>query len=235
MNPNLIFEIIAVILFFANLGIHLYGQAKGLETVKRCTKALILGLLTVWYLVASEAPARAAAMPDSLAVAGLLFSLLGDVLLGDDGPAFFVGGTAFALAHLCYLFFYARGFSFAALPVWATAVGPAIALAAMLLAVLRLRKGCKGPIFAAVAFYMLINATTACFAFWRLTAAPSFATVIALVGAVLFFISDAVLFGAMFVHGKSAKRDVAVMSTYGMAQFFITWALILMGAAAGAA
>ena len=161
---------------------------------------------------------------------GLVFSLLGDILLLLP-PRFFISGlAAFLTAHLCYLV----GFNLQPLAAgWQAALTAVILLPPMIWLADTLRRGlARQPqwahlvkpvlVYAAVIGLMLLSAL---FCFWRegwtLPAAA-----IASLGALLFFASDTMLTVHRFLR-RLPNGDLWVMVTYLSGQTAIAAAALL--------
>jgi alkenylglycerophosphocholine hydrolase len=162
---------------------------------------------------------------------GLMFSLVGDVLLMLPGSRFFISGlVAFLLAHVAYII----GFGPIPLPIhW----GSLLALAAVILVGFfdfrRIQAGvCRRAdtaqmlvpvrIYGVVISLMLFAALlTLMRPEWPLQAA-----VYASVGAALFYISDSILACNRFADPIPAA-DVLVMVSYHAAQFLIAAAVLM--------
>ena len=91
-----------------------------------------------------------------------------------------------------------------------------------------LKKHLAKALFYPMFLYLLINGTMNSFAFFRLISVPCFATIITAIGAVLFFISDSVLFNVRFNKESVFKTHFLVMLTYIVAEFLIVEGLILL-------
>ena len=85
----------------------LYANVTGNFTLYLIFKPLIVGTLLAYLVINNGQKGKAA----SYAIAGLVFSLLGDVLLIFEqmNPLFFMGGLiSFLVAHLLYILYYIR-------------------------------------------------------------------------------------------------------------------------------
>lgn len=159
----------------------------------------------------------AAGAPD-LVVAGLALGAAGDFFLSRAGTrAFLAGMAAFAAGHLAY------GAEFLAAGVWPAAI-PAFALAALGLSTeawLAPRTGeLRWPVrgYVAVITLMALAALTLPAARWP-----------ALLGALLFLLSDLLLALELFVlSGKGPKRAAgyALWSAYWSGQALILWGMV---------
>lgn len=190
-----------------------------------CIAAEYLGLRWLVYLakpvatLAIIAAAARVAEPVSpryrtLVVAGLAWSLLGDVLLMLPQDLFVAGLAAFLVAHLCYISAFAGAGGGA--KAWGAFIGVALFGAAMLailwpkLGVMRLP----------VAAYVAVIATMAwqALARWRATGAPGAGA--AALGGVLFLASDGAIAVGRFVTDFPGDRAF-VLATYWAAQWLI--------------
>ena len=207
-------------LFIIASAVHLYASLKKDKKLRAQSKVFLLLLLLGWYLLA----ARTVSV---LMVLALFFSWLGDVLLIPDGKKWFVaGGVAFMVSHLFFVLFYSRNVDFSAIPGWAVAAAAIVYIAVTLLVFKGLRPHLPKALFYPMLAYLLINGTMNCFALYQLLSLPCAATVIAYIGAVLFFCSDSCLFYTRFKKDTRFKTHFAVMLTYLAGEF-----LIALGAA----
>ena len=154
--------------------------------------------------------------------AGLVFSLVGDVLLMWDN-LFVPGLGAFLIAQLCYSFAFYRSnenkpgflkkYPIAALPAVMYGIGLSFALYPNLgeLAI---------PVFvyAGVISVMLLMAIN------RIGNASKESAQFVTLGAILFVLSDSILAFNKF-HTPYEWGPAAVMLTYGLAQYFLVWGM----------
>jgi uncharacterized membrane protein YhhN len=169
---------------------------------------------TLVVLVALAAPEPVSATYRVLVVAGLLFSLAGDVLLMLAEDRFLAGLACFLVAHLLY----AAAFAGAG----AGLVSPALAVPYVLVGAMILRSlwADLGRVRAPVALYVTVIVVMAWQAAARWEQTSHRGALLAAVGAALFVASDAALavnrFGSSF---RSAQ--LVVLSTYYAAQWLI--------------
>lgn len=148
-------------------------------------------------------------------VAGLVFSLLGDVLLMAS-PRLFVGGLlAFLAAHLCYLRAFTGDTRLFAQPA---ALAGLLAIGSGILAVLW--NGLEPALKAPVVVYMLVLVAMAAQAIARAKEHPGRSTRAAAIGALLFVVSDAVLAIDRF-RAPIPLASLWVLGTYWSAQWGI--------------
>ncbi|NLP52408.1 lysoplasmalogenase [Bacillus sp. RO1] len=150
-------------------------------------------------------------------LAGLLFSIIGDILLMLPKDRFVYGLGSFLAGHVCYVvaFWYFPGGD--AVNVW-------ISGALFLVAILYLLKLSKGVVnsggivlFLAVTTYVAIITSMVLAAFY--SQQP-----LIIAGAILFFFSDAILAWDRFV-GKLTYRNYLVMIPYYLAQYLFAISL----------
>lgn len=154
---------------------------------------------------------------------GLVFSLLGDILLMLPARFFLAGMAAFLLTHLAYIFVFNHlpmEFRWEILLPVAAAAGAFVFLMRRIRAGLRRRRqsGMLVPIgiYAVILSTMMLAAlTTLLRPGWE----PEAALVVSL-GGVLFFLSDAVLAYHQFV-ADVRQGDLLVMVSYHLAQLLI--------------
>lgn len=151
---------------------------------------------------------------DALLVAGLAFSLAGDVLLMLPGH-FIAGLVAFLLAHLCYIVLFRQGVGWLPRP-WALAA--TLGVGAALYAVLF---GGLGPVLRpAVAAYVVVIGFMAAQAIGRAAALKDKASLAVAIGSVCFMLSDSLLALNRF-HQPLPMAQAWVLSTYYAAQALI--------------
>ncbi len=153
-------------------------------------------------------------------LAGLVLSLIGDVLLMLPGDHFVPGLVAFLLAHVCYIVAFAPGSSGKARATGFVVVAlvAGVNLAGLLP---RVDAALRIPVLA----YVAVLATMAAFAMARVwtpavaQAVPHSAR-LAAIGAVLFMVSDSLLAWDRFAGGVPAPA-LLVLGTYYAAQWCI--------------
>ncbi|WP_092143905.1 MULTISPECIES: lysoplasmalogenase [unclassified Pseudomonas] len=147
---------------------------------------------------------------------GLIFSLVGDVLLAWPGDLFVFGLGAFLLAHLAYLKAYLSDCRRPALLPLALALG----IGAMLLGVL-VSNG-LGSLLVPVTVYGLVISTMLWRALARLgTGVPKRSAWLAAAGALAFVFSDSLIGINRFVHPFHAASYLIIIS-YWLGQWGIT-------------
>ncbi len=181
------------------------------------TKPLLLLLLIGFYLTATG---------DQLwsLLLALITSWLGDVLLMLKGNKWFlIGGTSFFLAHIFFILTYAAHIQMSMVS-WGVIIPTAIVfVGAAVLVISQLKDSAPGFMLPLMFLYLLANSTMNVFALMRVHSRPGLEAWTAFAGAVLFFLSDCVLFIIRFHRKKDRvpKPDVIVMTTYILAQLLI--------------
>jgi uncharacterized membrane protein YhhN len=192
-----------------------YAVAEDRRGVEYVAKPAVLLLL----LLAALALDPASGAQRDVFVVGLAFSLAGDVLLMLPGEHWFVFGlAAFLIAHLAYIVgFWVAGVSAAPLLVGLVVV----AIALVLLGLRIVRAVARGPEAALVVPVMVYVGAIS------LMVASAFGTaqVLAVVGALLFYASDAVLAWTRFV-GSMRHGRLVIMVTYHLAQAALVLSLV---------
>lgn len=206
----------ALVLLLADTALHLLWPKY--DTL---TKALLLPLITLFYVSGTPAP-----LP--LLVAAFLASWLGDLLLELPGDGWFTaGGCAFLTAHILFMLVYAAQVRpeelrwSVLLPVLAVYLGVSLWIMRLI------RAGTPTWLRLPMLLYLLANSAMNLFALARLMGSPDAGGAVAYLGALLFFVSDCTL----FVERNGGKRPFGrfpmVMSTYIAAQLFIALGMLL--------
>ena len=217
-------KIIFLVLLAASSAVHLYGSWVRKEKIRVVTKPMLLIFIVLYYVTSGVS-----IIP--LLIAALVASWLGDVLLMPHGNAWFTaGGIAFMLAHFLFIAVYVPQVSFSEVN-WFIAVPAAVAyysVSAVIIHLLRptTPKKMQIPMYV----YLLANSTMNVFALMQLISNPCAGSVVAYIGAVLFFISDCTLFLVRYYKKPDIifKRHFTVMFTYILGEFMITQGMIML-------
>lgn len=153
---------------------------------------------------------------------GLLFSFSGDLLLTQNGANFFLAGMlAFALAHICYSWYF-----YLVRPIGKESKGILLLAGAMviisMLPVYYLLEPFLGLFKVPVLIYMCLIGTMAVMAVHTIKSADDkkLALTYFLPGACLFIISDMILAFAIF-RFDNPMLHIPVMALYGLSQYLI--------------
>jgi len=210
--------------------------ARAWRRVSWITKPAALAMLIAWFVLCTASLAPGPGRPTAVFWfgAGLLFSLIGDILLMAPGNFFLGGLAAFLLAHLAYILGYNPD-----LPAFTPAAVPPVVLLSLAVVVWsvrfyrRIRYGLViktggrrlrvGVFFYSIAITaMLLSALLTLFRpEWGLV--PAAVTVL---GSLLFFISDSILAFDRFVRPISHGR-LKVRVTYHLGQIALIAGVIL--------
>lgn len=198
-------------LALASTGLLLRAEASGLRRQTYVFKPLTTALILV---LALSAPSPVSSAYQTAVVFGLIFSLAGDIFLMLPSDRFVAGLASFLIAHGFYIaaFHPAAGSALSA-----AALFPFLLYGAILLRVLWPHLGrLGGPVLLYAAALLVMG--------WQAAeqhlAVSSSATFAALVGAVLFVVSDSVLALNRFARPFRAAQPV-VLTTYFTAQWLI--------------
>ncbi len=183
----------------------------GLARLEEIAKPLTLAFLVLAALAADPPPHHAAAR--TILVAGLVFSLLGDVALLPRIDQFIGGLCAFLLAHIAYV---AAGLDIGVHPDGAI-IGAVVVVAAMAVLAPRIGRAVHtGPdpsLLGPVLAYMAVISAMVVVAFG--TGRPVFAA-----GAALFYASDAQLAWNRFVRSDT-RLELGCIVTYHVGQVLL--------------
>lgn len=199
------------ILVLVSALLHLRAEYRGPRWQVYVFKPLTTALIVA---VALAAPAPVSSFYQTAVVVGLLFSLAGDVFLMLPRDRFIAGLVSFLLAHLCYV---AAFDSSVDVPVSPVALGPFLLYGLVLV---RLLWPHLGRLRIPVMVYAAVLLVMGWMAAEQHLALADGRTLLALVGAGLFVVSDSVLAWNRFVRRFQASQAV-VLSTYFTAQWLI--------------
>ncbi|MBP2257727.1 lysoplasmalogenase [Virgibacillus alimentarius] len=173
----------------------------------------IIPMVLIIYYACRQVPQHRE-MTHSLLLIGLGFSMVGDGTL----HWFIVGLSAFLIGHLCYIGAFWKQFQFS----WqrATSLIPLLIFSAMIGSqfVDGLKQSGNQELIIPVIFYILAIMMMCWLAMMT-------RNIWAMIGSILFVISDSILAWNKFV-AQVAYEDVLVMMTYYAAQFFIAHSLM---------
>ena len=206
--------------------IHLYHSWTNERKKRAITKPFLLPLIILYYLFS-------VAQVNWILVAALITSWIGDVLLIPKGTKWFLaGGISFLISHITFICVYIGNVDFAAVNFFnVVPVALLYIAAAALIFKTLLPHADNKPLFGAMAFYILTNATMNIFALMQLLTLKNPGAVVAYIGAVLFYCSDCSLFLVDFHPKKDLvfKRHFTVMLTYVIGEFLITQGILMIG------
>ena len=212
-----------LILYILCSGIHLYHSWKDISRKRAMTKPWLLLLLTLWYVTSTRDISW-------ILVAALLTSWLGDVLLIPKGHGWFTaGGISFLISHFLFITVYAPSVAFDRVP-WLLVVPVALVYYGISIMIIRAVKPTTPKIMVApMCLYLIANSTMNIFALMRCMTLRTPGSLIAVIGAVLFFVSDCTLFLVRYYPKQQLifKKHFTVMLTYLAGEALITLGILM--------
>lgn len=199
------------LLVFASAFVCIHAEMTGRRGAAYVFKPLTMVLVLA---LALQPSASTSAFYAWMIVGGLMFSLVGDVLLMLPSDRFAVGLASFLVAHLFYIVAFAADAGFGSAPL---ALLPFVLGSAALYPLLRPK---LGRLEIPVLLYMLVISVMAWQAVARWLAIGQLGALLASIGAVLFVISDAALALNRF-HRPTPAAPVWKRSTYFGGQWLI--------------
>ena len=207
-------------IFIVSTTIHLYASLKKDQKLRNITKPFILLALLGFYLCE-------ASNIYVTVILALIFSWLGDVFLMGKGVKYFtIGGIAFMIGHFFFCLSYLKDIDFSSINPIVIAFFAAIFIIAVVIIFSKLRAFLPKALFYPMFAYLLINGTMNCFAIYRLFTLANINTIVTVIGAVLFFISDSSLFFVRFNKDGKLQSHFLVMLTYSLGEFLIVLGLL---------
>jgi len=208
-------------IFIISSGIHLFASFKQYKPLRNVTKPIILLSLLGFYL-------ESVGEPSWFLILALIFSWIGDVLLIPNGTKWFTaGGISFMISHVFFILAYCEDANVFVLD-WYIYVIFGIVFAFLVAFIFKkLKPHLPKALFYPMALYLLINGTMNCFAIFRFFVGVDYPTIVTIIGAFSFFISDATLFFVRFKKDSKIKTHFSVMLTYSIAECLIILGFIL--------
>ena len=203
--------IILSALAFSSAAAHIYAGQKGLRRYAYVFKPLTMVLL---LLIAVLAAKESASVYGLAIIAGIVFSLMGDVALMLPRKRIVIGMGAFLVAHIAYIVSFSSGTS-AISNVWLLL--PFLLYALMMgWTVLPHAGKLKLP----VGIYEMAIMVMAWRALERMLQTGNTGAMLAFSGALLFVISDS-LWACNFIVKRCRKAQMLILVTYYFAQWLI--------------
>ena len=191
---------------------------------RRITKPFLIPLILLYYLVSAQHPIW-------FLVLALIFSWLGDVFLMFQGNTWFtIGGIAFGISHIFFVLTYVGSVRWDAVRLSVVIPVAVVYFAVTTLIILAVVKQTPKKMLPAMYLYLIANSAMNIFAIMQLESAPCTGTIIAVVGAILFFISDCCLFLVRYSKRPELvfKKHFTVMLTYIVGEFLITQGMLML-------
>jgi uncharacterized membrane protein YhhN len=212
MNKN-----IWLFIFIASLIANLAGALLHNETVQAFSKPLIIISLGIYFITATQ---RQELVVKRWIVLALVFSWVGDIFLIfqiNDPRYFILGLCSFLIAHLCYVFFFARIGAFESIKLrWWLLLSVLIYYGFLMMYLDSYLGDMKIP----VRIYGVVISMMLMLALHMLYLKDKKAGLLMMTGALLFVVSDSVLAINKFYQSFEPAGFI-IMLTYGMAQLFI--------------
>lgn len=212
-----------LLLFAAFATVHLYHSWKDDAKKRGMTKPFLLLTLAGFYAASAETICW------SLLFA-LLTSWLGDVLLIPKGHKWFIiGGISFLISHFLFIAVYVPDLQAQAVP-WLLIVTLVPVYVGISLATIRaVRETTPKLMVSPMYLYLLSNSAMNLFALARLFSMKTSGSLVAYIGAVLFFASDCVLFLVRYYRKPEVifKKHFSVMLAYLTGELLITMGILM--------
>lgn len=216
-------NLILVLLFLVTCR-HLYDSWRDDAKKRAYTKPFPLLLIMLYYVLST----KNISIPLILA---LFTSWLGDVLLIPKGHKWFtMGGISFMLSHLFFVLVYLKNIQFSKIPWgWAIPIWLIYHMISMYI-MYRVKDNTPKMMVFPMYFYLLCNSTMNVFALLQHLSLQSNGSLVALIGAILFFVSDCTLFIVRYSKNPNLvfKKHFTVMLTYILGEFLITLGMLMI-------
>ena len=217
-------KILFVFLFAVFSVLHLIASWQDNRKFRAYTKPFLLLFLLLYYIAAENE----LSVPLVLA---LVTSWLGDVLLIPKGHRWFAfGGIAFMLSHLFFILVYLQKIDLTHQP-WLLIIPVAVLYYGVALRIIvSLKENTPKMMIFPMYFYLLCNSTMNIFALMQLCTNRNAAAAVAYAGALLFYISDCLLFLVRYHPDTELiyKKHFFVMLTYLLGEFLITCGILML-------
>ena len=204
--------------------VHLVDSYKDNSKNRAKTKGFLLPLILLFYL-------SSVSEYSWVLIAALITSWLGDVLLIPKGTKWFVsGGISFLISHILFIFTYIPNIDFNAIKWYIVIPVALIYFTVAGIIIKNIIGNTPGMMIAPMFAYLIANSTMNAFALMQLVSDPCPGSVIAYIGALLFFVSDCTLFLVRY-HKKPDiifKKHFTVMLTYITGELLITQGVIML-------
>lgn len=210
----------SIIIFLLVTGIHLYASLRHDRFLRNLTKPFLVPAIFLYYCVS------AGKISLTLCLA-LLFSWLGDLLLMKKSVNWMaLGGLSFMASHVSFVLTFRRDILFSRISVLSFLLPALCFICASLLIYRALLPHLPQKLAPVALIYLLINSVMNCFAWYRLLCLLTPAAGITALGAILFYLSDTILFFVRFKKDFRLKSHFGVMLTYALGQFLIVSGLL---------
>lgn len=213
-----------LVLLAAALTWHLIESWK--DNVKRraYTKPFLIPFVLLYYVFSSHNILW-------FLIAALVFSWLGDVFLMIKGNKWFtIGGCCFGVGHILFVITYIGQIVWSSVKLYVVIPVAIVYIVITTFVIRAVIKKTPKPMIPAMYLYLVANGTMNVFAIMQLMSHPCAATIIAYIGALLFYFSDCTLFLVRYSEhpDKVFKKHFTVMFLYVVGEFMITQGLLML-------
>lgn len=217
-------KIIILILLFLFTSKHLIDSWNDDSAKRKQTKPFLLLFIIAYYLLSSK-------NTNIFLILALVTSWLGDVLLIPKGNQWFTaGGISFMFSHFFFILVYLGRIDFSKIP-WLFIIIVALIYYGIALKIIMMVKDTTPKMMVPpMYFYLICNSTMNVFALMQYLSNRNTGSLVALIGAILFYISDCTLFLVRYYKNPNIvfKKHFTVMLTYVVGEFLITLGILLM-------
>ena len=211
-------------LFIISSVIHLFFSWKDDARGRAFTKPVPLLLLIIYYVVSASSI-------NIILLLALLTSWIGDILLIFKGHKwFYIGGISFTFTHIFFIVLFFKHID-PGMVNWIVVIPLAVIYFAVSLFIVHILKPSTPKMLIFPMYgYLLCNSTTNILALMQLFSLRNAAAAIAYAGAVLFFLSDCILYLVRYYPKEDLiyKRHFSVMLLYLSGEFLITYGVMML-------
>lgn len=212
------------ILYLFVVGLHLKDSFYDDKKARNRTKPFLLITLILYYVFSMHTM-------DYLLLFALIAFWLGDLLLIPKGNKWFIlGGISFLIGHIYLVFVYMRRINFQNINVFVVLMIALLYFYISKRIITSIKKNISNKMYIGMLVYLICNGLMNIFAFLQYFSNWHSAELIALIGAILFFMSDCALFLVRYHSDKNIiyKRHFTVMFLYTLSILLITQSIILL-------
>ena len=220
-------EYVFLAIFFASTIIHLWARLKQKPRVRNISKVFILLPLLLFYIFSAKSI-------NVFVCLALGACWIGDLLLLMRSFKWFaLGGLSFGIGHVFFIISYIQDTSFASINLFLMIAIIVAAIIALVIIIVKLYPFLKKKLVVPASIYLSANASMNVFAILHFVSKiganlPYLASLITVIGALLFFVSDTALFFVRFNKNSIMRTHFLVMLTYSLGEFLIVLGLIML-------
>lgn len=210
-------NLVILVLFLVISIIHLYQSFHDMKKERAKTKPFLLVMLLLFYVLSSK-------VKDIYLILALAFSWLGDVLLIFPGNKMFItGGISFLIAHFCFIIHFTELILLSHFS-WILPLIGIIYIVVSVKVIEKIKATTPKNMVVPLWLYLISNSFMNLFALWVFLQHPHISTFIAYLGALLFFVSDCVLFLVRYYPNRDLiyHRHFSVMLAYLLGELLLT-------------